>query len=303
MGHDFGEVSPNKLYKASLNFTNAGDDTLRITKIDRCYGVVAKLAGGKKEYAPGEGGTIQLEWRSGTEPMTFTGELVVHTDDKANLVSRLKIRAKIMLKVTWEPKRLRLTLDDDTASSQNIRIRCLDDRPFSITSFKSTGDSIIADFDPSAEATEFVLEPKINAENLHGNLKGRITVGLTHPDCKAAIVLFDVLREYTISPPLLLIFDAEPNKPIVRKISVVNNYRKDFGVDSLSSKNGIVGTRVLGKKEITNGHLVEVELTPPASGDKNGFMDELYLTLGDGEKLSIKCHMYYRKIKPAATTK
>jgi len=162
MGHDFGEVSPNTLYKADLNFTNAGDDTLRITKIDKCYGVVAKLVGGKKEYAPGESGTVQIEWRSATEPMTFTRELVVHTNDKSNLASKLKIRAKIMLKVTWEPKRLRLTLDDDTASSQKIRIRCLDDRPFSITSFKSTGDSIIADFDPSAEATEFVLEPKIN---------------------------------------------------------------------------------------------------------------------------------------------
>jgi len=301
LGHDFGEVSPNTLNKGQIKFTNRGEGVLKISKVGRCCGVVAKLAAEKKEYAPGESGAVNVEWRSGSQSMVFTRELVVHSNDKANPASKLKIQAKIVLRVTWEPKRLRLFLDEDNAGSQNLTISCLDGRAFSITSFKSTGDCITADFDPSVEATKFVLEPKVNTAKLNKNRKGRITIGLTHPDGNAAIVLFDVLAKYTINPPLLILFYAEPGKPMVRKISVLNNYKKDFAVDSLSSKNGIVGVKILNKRKITNGYQLEVELTPPASESKMRFLDEFYLTLADGEKLPIKCNGYYKKTKPVST--
>ncbi|MBL7187805.1 MAG: DUF1573 domain-containing protein [Phycisphaerae bacterium] len=300
--HDFGEVPPNSLNKGQIKFTNRGEGVLKISKVGKCCGVVATLAADKEEYAPGESGAVNVEWRSGSQPMVFARELVVHSNDKANPASTLKIQAKIVLSVTWEPKRLRLFLDEDNAGSQNLTISCLDGRPFSITSFKSTGDCITADFDPSVEATKFVLEPKVNAAKLHENLKGRITIGLTHPDGNAAIVLFDVLAKYTISPPLLILFYAEPGKPMVRKISVLNNYKKDFGIDSLSSKNGIVGVKILDKRKITDGYQLEVELTPPASEGNVRFLDEFYLTLEDGEKVPIKCNGYYNKTRPVSAT-
>jgi hypothetical protein len=303
LGHDFGEVSPNKLYRADIKFTNTGEDTLKITKVSRCCGVVARLADGKEEYAPGESGAVHLEWRSGPKPMVFTRELVVHSNDKASPATKLKIQATVGLKVTWEPSRLRLALNEVNAGGQNITIRCLDGRPFLITSFKSTNDCITADFDPSVEATKFVLEPKINTEKLQKNLKGSITISLTHPDGNTVVVPFDVLPKYTINPSLLIVFNAEPDKPIVRKISVLNNYRKDFAVDSLSSKSGIVGAKILNKKKTTNGHQLEVELMPPASDGKPRVLDEFYLTLEDGEKLPIKCNVYYKKTRPATTTK
>jgi len=302
LGHDFGEVPPNTLNKGQIKFTNRGEGVLKISKVARCCGVVATLAGEKKEYAPGESGAVNMEWRSGSQAINFARELIIHSNDKANPAAKLKIQAKIVLRVTWEPKRLRLFLDEDNAGSQNLTISSLDGSPFSIKSFKSTGDCITADFDPSVEATKFVLEPKVDTEKLNKNHKGRITIGLTHPDGNAAIVLFDVLAKYSISPPLLILFYAEPGKPMVRKISVLNNYKKDFGVDSLSSKNGIVGVKILNKRKITNGYQLEVELTPPASESKVRFLDEFYLTLEDGEKLPIRCNGYYKKTKPVSTT-
>ncbi|MEA3226448.1 MAG: DUF1573 domain-containing protein [Planctomycetota bacterium] len=302
LGHDFGEVSPNRLYKADIKFTNTGEGTLEITKVSKCCGIVAKLAGEKKEYAPGESGVIQIEWRSGSTLTVFTRELVVHSNDTANPTSKLNVQAKIVLKITWEPNRLRLALDEDNADSPKVTISCLDDHPFSITSFKSTGDCITADFDPSVEATKFVLEPKADAEKLHKNLKGRIMIGMTHPDGNAAIVPFDVLPKYTIDQPSLQFFDAEPNKPIVRKISVLNNYKRDFGVDSLSSRTGAVGVRILSKRRITNGYQLDVEVMPPASEGKAKFLDEFYLTLEDGEELTIRCNGYYKKTRPVTTT-
>lgn len=128
-------------------------------------------------------------------------------------------------------------------------------------------------------------------------------IGLTHPDGNAAIILFDVVARYTVDRPSLLFFSAEPDKPIVTKILVRNNYKKDFAVDSLSSRTGAVGVRILNKRKITDGYQLEVELTPPASEGKIKFQDEFYLTLEGGEKLSIKCNGYYKKTRPVATMK
>ena len=201
-GINFGEVPPNQLNKGQIKFTNTGAGALKISKVARCCSVVATLAEDKKEYAPGESGAVNVEWRSGSQPINFARELVIHSNDKSNPAAKLKIQANIVLRVTWEPKRLRLFLDEDNGGSQNLTISSLDDQPFSITSFKSTSDCITADFDPSVKATKFVLEPKVDTEKLNDNLKGRIMIGLTHPDGNAAVILFDVLAKYSIrSPP------------------------------------------------------------------------------------------------------
>ncbi|MHC4355387.1 MAG: DUF1573 domain-containing protein [Planctomycetota bacterium] len=304
--HDFGVVPPNKPYKADIKFTNTGDGILKISKVSKCCGVVTKLAGNKTKYEPGESGAVLIEWRSGSQPTLFKKDFKVHSNDKTNPTVTLEIRAKVALKVTWAPKRMRLFLDEDNVGGQDITIKSVDGRPFSITSFKSTGDCITADFDPSVEATKFVLEPKVNASKLHQNLKGRILIGLTHPDGNAAIILFDVLAKYTMDPVLFLFFYAEPGKPIVRKMTVLNNYKQDFAVESLSSKTGTVGVRVLSTRKLTDGYQLEVEVTPPTPASKGQIkvLDEFVLTLGDGEQIPIKCNLYYtKKTKSTTTTK
>jgi len=303
LGHDFGVVPPNKLHKADIKFTNTGQGTLKIKKVGGCCGVVTKLAEGKKEYAPGESGAIRVEWRSGSQPMAFAREFVVHSNDQANPATKLKIKANVVLKVTWEPKSLSLVLNEENAGCENITVKSTDGRPFSITSFKSTGDCITADFDPSVKATEFVLEPDVKMEKLSSNQKGRIIVGLTHPDGNTAIVLFRVKPKYAVNPPLLIVFNAEPGEPIVRKISVLNNYDQEFGIKSLASKTGTVGIRVLSKRKISDGYQLEIEMTPPDYEGKMKFMDMFYLNLEDGEKLPIRCSGYYKKTKPSTTIK
>jgi hypothetical protein len=152
------------------------------------------------------------------------------------------------------------------------------------------------------KATKYVLEPKVDIEKLQKNLKGRINISLDHPNGKAAIILFSVLPKYTVNPPLLIIFNAEPNKPIVRKISVLNNYGKDFEIESVSSKNDIVAMKLLEQKKLRNGYQLDVEITPPAADGKPRFTDEFSLNIKGGENLSIKCNGYYSKRKPKLET-
>ncbi len=294
--HDFGKVSPNKVNTGEIKFTNTGEGLLKITKVGKCCGVVAKLDKGKTEYAPGESGAVKIEWKSGSNAQVFKRNLVVHSNDKKNPATTLAIKAEVVLRVAWEPKKLKLLLDEDNAGCPKVTISSLDGQPFSITGFKSTGDCITADFDPSEEATKFVFEPKVNTEKLHKNLKGTINIGLTHPDGNAARIYFNVLPKYTVKPPLLILFNAEPGTPIVRNISVLNNYRKDFEIESVSSKNDVVGIKVLEQRKLKYGYQLKVEITPPPpTGKSIRFTDVFSLNFKGGEKLPITCNGYYSK--------
>jgi hypothetical protein len=291
---DFGEIGFEVKNIGELKFTNTGEAPLKITKVRQCCGVVAKLD--KMEYAPGESGTLKVEWKSKRQPSLFMRQLYILSNDPTNPEVKLTIKAQIVAKVTWEPDRIKLCLDEENANCPKLTIKSLDGQQFSITDIKSTGDCITGEFDPNAEATEFDIELKVDTEKLVNNLKGRIYISMTHPEGKMATILFDVLPKFTVTPPLIIVFNAESQKPIVRKISILNNYKKEFEIESSSSKDDTM--KILNQKKITNGYQLEVEIMPPVPDEgKIKFSDVLSINIKDGEKLAVTCNGYYSKTR------
>jgi len=293
---DFGEVGPNKKNTGKIKFTNTGDALLKITKVARCCGVVTRL--GKMEYEPGESGELKVEWNSGSQPSTMRRKLTIHSNDPETPQTIINLTAKVVLQVDWKPKNLRLLLDEENAGCPKITINSIDKQPFSILQFKSTANCITADFDSSVEATKFILEPKVNIDAMPKNSKGRVTINLTHPESKTATILFSVLPRYTVKPSMILVWDAKPEQPVVKKIDVLNNYRTDFEIESVSSDRNIVGMKVLEQRKIANGYQLDLELIPPAVDNKTGFLDELSVHIKGGEKLTVRCTGRYPKTKP-----
>jgi len=294
--YDFGEVGPNRKNTGQIKFTNTGEALLKITKVAKCCGIVTKL--GKMEYGPGESGSLKVEWNSGPWESTIRRKLTIHSNDPKMPQTILTLTAKVVLQVDWKPKSLRLFLDEENAGCPKITINSLDNQPFSILQFKSTADCITADVDSSVEATTFILEPRVNIEAMPKNFKGRININLTHPEGKTATILFSVLPKYTVRPSMIIVWDAQPEKPMVRKVDLLNNYRKDFEIESVTSKDNIIGIKVLEQRKINNGYQLDVELTPPAVENKTNFKDELFVNIKGGEKLAIRCNGRYSKIKP-----
>jgi hypothetical protein len=141
------------------------------------------------------------------------------------------------------------------------------------------------------KATKFVLAPKVDMEKLENNLKGRINISLTHPQCDSLTILYDVLPKFTVNPPLIIIFNAEPQKPVIRKIWVLNNYSIDFEVESVSSKDNTI--KVRNQEKIRNGYQLEVEITPPAAEGATQFTDVLSINIKGEDKLEITCRGFY----------
>ncbi|HUU16432.1 MAG TPA: DUF1573 domain-containing protein [Sedimentisphaerales bacterium] len=289
--YDFGKIGLGAGKKvAEFKFTNTGEGLLKIEKVEKCCGVVTKLD--KTEYAPGESGVLKAEYQ-GSRPGLDRKILYVKSNDETKARFALTLKAEIVSKITCAPKRLKLFLGEDNAGCSKIVLSSLDNQPFTVTGFKSTADCITADVDSSVEATKFIFEPKVDMEKLKDNLKGHVDISLTHLEEKTVEILFDVLPKFTINPPLIISFNVEPQKPIVRKVWVLNNYGGNFEIESATSKDNTV--KVLSTEKIRNGYQLELEITPPPAGDNTRFSDMFVVKIKDGDELGIVCRGFYAK--------
>jgi hypothetical protein len=298
--HDFGSVGPGTNNLCEFRFTNTGKSILKIGEITSTCGCTPfSLA--KKEYAPGESGTLKVNYFSEQLRGQTTKQLVIHSNDRTRPEITLAVKANIMIQVDLEPKTLNLVLKQENANCPQLTLTSIDNQPFSITSFKSTANCITADFNPSEQATKFVLQPKVDMEMLEKTLNGRIEIGLTHPECKTISVGISTLPKFKIFPRSIIVRGMATQEPIVKKLRILNNYNEDFELESVSSRNGTV--KVLSNAIVSNGYELELQITPPASNDtKRIFTETFFVKTKEGPQLEVPCNVYYSKTIPASLT-
>jgi len=298
--HDFGRIAPTSKNLCEFKFSNVGDALLKITKVSRTCGCTPFTLT-KKEYAPGESGTLKVRYYAASQPGPVTKRLTVYSNDKTQPSVALTIKASIVLKVDYEPKRLSLVLNKENGGCPEITLTSIDGKAFSIKEFKSTGGLITAEYDSSVEATKFVLKPEINEEKLEDSSSGVIEINLTHPECKTVSISFSTVPRFRVNPPTIIVWDAEPNKPVVRKMWIISNYEEKFEVESVTSKKNIL--KVLSKQEVKNGYEFELEITPPSlDGAARVFMDTFSVNTKDGKKVDITCRGFYPPKKAGQKT-
>jgi hypothetical protein len=297
MVYDFGKVGPAKVLNGEFKFTNAGDAPLKITKVEKCCGAVTKL--NKNELAPGESGVLEVRYTSSRMATKIMKRLYVNSNDKELPRATLTIKAETVLKVEYEPRSLKLMLNEENAGCPKITLRSTENEPFSITSFTATNNAITADFDSSVEAKQFVLEPKADMEKLKSRRSGRISIGLVFPQPdtppEMVVIIFQALSRFTIRPSMLVVLYNGLGEPVKKTLSLTNNYGEDFNVESTTSKEGII--KVLNQKKIDNRYQFELEITPPTGEDVKRFSDTFTINLKDGETMEVPCRGIYRAPK------
>lgn len=291
--HNFGKMGPGSKNKCEFRFKNVGDDVLKITKVKKTCGcTVPQLS--KKEYEPGESGTIKVTYSAGKRPVKVKKHLYIQSNDKSNPKATLTVKGEIAKKVEVEPIRLKLILKDENAGCPAITITSLDDEPFSVKKFKSTGNCIFADFDPAEKAEKIVLEPKVSIAKLQKNPNGRIDIDLTHPSTERVMVNYNLLSRFKVDPPKIIVFNSEPQKPTKKEVWVLNNYGEDFEIESVSSEKGVI--KVLSQEKVDGRYKFELEIIPPETKDlKQIFTDDLTVKIKDGERLRVTCRGFYSR--------
>jgi hypothetical protein len=291
---DFGKVGPGQKLNGEFKFANTGDAPLKVTKVERCCGVVTQLD--KTEFAPGESGILYVRYTSSRMANKIMKRLYVNSNDKDMPRATLTVKAETVLKVTYEPKSIRILLKDLNVDFPPITIRSIDNKPFSITGFKATNNALTAEIDPTVKATQFVLEPKADMKRFHKGYAGLISISLafTQADTPPETfnVSFAVLPRFTLSPLILICLYDEPVGPVTKTLLIANNYGEDFEIESTSSKEGHV--KVLSQKKVGDRYRFELEITPPPGQDFKRFSDTFKINLKGSETLEVPCQGIYR---------
>jgi hypothetical protein len=305
---DFGNIGPETKHTTTFAFKNVGTAPLRIVRVKKCCGSVTRGVEEGQEYAPGKGGALEVEYLTGTYPGPLVRNLSIETNDPNEPEAHLTIKANVVFPVEHQPSRLELFARQENAGCGPITLESVDGQPFAITGFRSTANTITADFDPNVKATEFTLHPKADLEKLKRSPKGQVSIDLTHPELKNIRILYDVSPDFTISPPQLTLFNLKADEPIRRDIWVMSNYEKDFDIESVSSQRGsmklIESKKVsptpmeqeAARKGVKIGarYQLQIEITPPALEDKRSILsDVLEVKIKGGETLTLQCRGFY----------
>jgi hypothetical protein len=306
--HDFGNIKPGSKNVCEFKFTNTGGSLLKITEVSKSCGCTPYTLA-KMEYEPSESGTLKVEYHASTQPASAKKTLFVSSNDEAKPKVELVIKAEIVAKVDCQPKKLDLLLNKENAGCPAITIKSFDGKPFSIKGFKAIGqlksieNVITADYNSSVEATEFVLQPKVDVEKLREVSGGSIEITLTHPESNVISIPFELLPRFKITPPLIIIYKADLEKSVTRDVWILSNYDEDFEIESTSSQKGAI--KVLSQEKIGNRYKFELEIMPPATekGRKGFFTDTFFVNIKGGERLKIDCRMFYvRKTEKSPPT-
>ncbi len=288
--YDFGDVGPTTNHLCEFRFTNIGTGILKIEDVVKTCGCTPfELE--KKEYAPGESGILKVQYYSDNVLGRVSKNLVMHTNDRTQPEIELAIAARVVSKVEYTPKTLSLMLKGENAGCPKILLSSIDNKPFSITYFRSTANSVTADFDPAAVATSFVLEPKVDMIKLARTMEGNVEIGLTHPECKVINLSLNTLPRFKVTPGAISLRGIAANVPVTKKIVITNNYNEDFEVESSWSKSGAI--TMLSSARIRNGYELELRITPPASDKRGALADTLFIRTKDGDQMEIPCTAFY----------
>lgn len=298
--HDFGEIGPQSRSVCEFRFQNTGTGVLEVRKkIDSTCGCTAAVLS-QTEYAPGEQGTIQVTYSAGGALGATAKNITVYSNDQSHGGQvTVTIKATVVERVVHEPRQLHLGFKGLETGCPPLTLRSVDHRSFAITRIVSSGGVLTADVDPSVQATEFTLRPTLDAEQLQKHPMGTLLLTLTHPECTEISIPFQTTPEFQFTPPSLVLFDAEPNRPLLRDVWLSNNYAEEFEIVSCTSADDRV-TVLEREKVVAPGqkgvrYRLRVSIQPPAAPRPQGvFVDMLTIGLADGTALRLACRVFYR---------
>lgn len=292
LSYDFGNIRPGSTDNVCIFvFKNTGNADLIISDIENsCSCTLSKLANDKKVYAPGESGQI-LAGYTDTQLGQVLKHIYISSNDPGNPKAELAIKAAIVAPIDYT-KKLELSPLKDNGGIDDIVVKSLDNKPFSITGFQSTNNCIEVQFNPQEKATQFVLKPKVDMVKIKNSASdGSFKISLSHPDCEVVSGTFSAPSRFATSPRMISISNADPKKPVVKTINIVSNYNETFSVQA-SSSNHIVS--ILDTKQTRNGYQVTVEIKPPApSANAKAFKDDIKISVNGSESFTIPCNGYY----------
>jgi hypothetical protein len=292
--HDFGSVGPSSANACDFVFTNTGKAVLKIERFHApCGCTIPELE--KKEYAPGESGTIKVRYNAPASAATDKKPIYVYSNDPKNPQFELTIKAQVVVNVAVSPEDVSLLLNQENAGMPTLTVKSTDGKEFSITSVSTTNEVMTIPFDAKKRGSEIVLEPKVDIAKLHATPTGIIQVRTDHPQSGILMVRYNAKPLFEVSRPRIILQNIVPGEEILRDVWIRSNYDEKVEIKSHSSTSGMM--TIDSQKQEGNHLLVMVKIVPPTDAPAAGrryITDELVIKLADGHDVSIRCSGWFK---------
>jgi hypothetical protein len=291
--HDFGSMAPNSVNKCQYKFSNVGKGILKISQVQSTCGcTVPELS--KKEYASGESGVIDVSFHAPAYPGHVSKNLYIVSNDPVIPRAELSVKGTVVVKVIADPNKIELATNKENGGMPPLKLKSIDNIPFSITSFSCTGQIATLQFDPKEKKTEYVINPIVDTKKIQEINSGVIQIGIDHPETKEVTVIFNSLPMFELRPPRIILQNTEPGIVTKREVWVVTNYGQAFEIESMVSKNGYM--KVVSQKKDGLNIGLDIEIVPPAQqGSKRRYItDELNIKIKNGPTLTVRCSGWFK---------
>ena len=178
--------------KATFEFQNVGDQSIRVQKIDTSCGCLRANAN-RKTYNPGQEGNIDAEFNVGGNTGTVEKSITVHTD--AGEPIKLKVRIKVAELLSIEPKMATWSLNE--TGTKKIEFKVLRDEPIHITGLSPSRKNVTATLQTIEEGRHYIIE--IAAADTSDTMLGvvRIDTDCEIREQKKQMAFFRISKEET----------------------------------------------------------------------------------------------------------
>ncbi len=150
---DFGEIEAGKVVSIEFSFENTGDEKLIIKNINSSCGCTAAQPE-KLEYAPGEKGTLKVNFNSQGQMGQIVKSISITTNDPENPYSRLEIKGNVKITQFAE---LEFDQNSENVNFQTVKLNSTTTKKITI---KNAGTIPLEIKEVCAYAELYVLFPK-----------------------------------------------------------------------------------------------------------------------------------------------
>lgn len=287
LAHDFGKASQNQSLKHSFTFKNRGSSVLTIQNVRSSCGCTAALASGK-EIPPGQTGTIDVTFNTGSRQGKNEKTITVTTNDPLQQTVTLKISADIEVLLAVAPQQLVFgqIKKGDTAVRYAAMIGN-DKDSVKILSAESSHASVqvAADKNGFDNSPDKQIKVTVLPGMKPGRFHERVTITTDHPSIKTLLltVAGEVVGNFTVSPQTLSFGVIQPNQKVERFINLKATGEKSFKVLKAETGDPAVSAAVEkvadGREYNVRISIVETALKPAAV-----LRGKLLLTTSDKEQ-------------------
>jgi hypothetical protein len=289
---DLGDIPPESKSVATYTFMNDGKGPLKILDVLVTCGCTS-LELVKRDYAPGERGTIKVSYQAPTSGGPVLLPLFVLSDDPANPRQELMLRANVVLHVIVEPPTFQLSLDAPNANAPTITLFSEDKKAFSITNVESSNGAISVSIDPESASTRFVVQPKVDIELLKTSLDGSMRFTITHPDVASVSVTYTTPAEFAAQPASIVLLKTTPLVREEQDVWVRSTTGREFEIESVTSQNGYL--QVLSQERLDGSYRMKLAITPPRHDEELTFFDVLTIRIRNSSPLKVTCTGFYKR--------